>query len=216
LRKKQDTKQLSNGAANIREQIKRVSAELLIRKGYRGFGFQQVSDKLNISRTAVHYHFGSKRDLVEEVTIDYTTATLRAFEEIWINPNLDLQTKIRNSMQLNRSRYRYFNAAGRTGNSWSLIARMRIDRELLSRNARNALTDFGKKLAQSMRSGVEIAVHKGELRPDAPVEHITLMLVSIANSAGPITQDAGNFERLEQLYLGFGQLLDHAYGQKDS
>ena len=32
-------------------------------------------------------------------------------------------------------------------------------------------------------------------------------LVAIANSAGPITQDGGNFDRLEQLYRSFGRVV---------
>ncbi len=46
-----------------------------------------------------------------------------------------------------------------------------------------------------------------------PTDDVALQLVSIANSAGPITQDAGNFDRLEQLYLAFARIITHAYGK---
>ena len=46
-----------------------------------------------------------------------------------------------------------------------------------------------------------------------PVEDIALQLVSIANSAGPITQDAGDFDRLEQLYEAFARIMTQAFGQ---
>jgi len=46
-----------------------------------------------------------------------------------------------------------------------------------------------------------------------PTSDIALQLVSIANSAGPITQDAGNFERLEELYVGFAGIINDAYGR---
>ena len=39
-----------------------------------------------------------------------------------------------------------------------------------------------------------------------------VQLVSIANSAGPITQDAGSFERLERLYRAFLTTVMAAYG----
>jgi AcrR family transcriptional regulator len=211
-RKRQQRAGQGVAGVDIRSQIKKVATDLLIRNGYHGFGFQQISDKLNVSRANVHYHFGSKRALVEEVVVDYTNVTLDAFHAVWANEETTLQEKIRQSMQLNLKRYTSFNVTGRTGNSWSLIARMRLDRELLSKNARKALAEFGSKLEQYMHEGVEIARRKGELRDDAPVDRIALLLVSIANSAGPITQDAGSFDRLEQLYLSFGQLLEHAYG----
>jgi hypothetical protein len=58
------------------------------------------------------------------------------------------------------------------------------------------------------------AMAKGELRPETPVDDVTLQLVAIANSADPITQDDGSFDRLEQLYLAFARIIAHAYGHK--
>ena len=47
-----------------------------------------------------------------------------------------------------------------------------------------------------------------------PVDDVALQLVSIANSAGPITQDAGDFDRLEQLYAAFTRIMTRAFGQE--
>ena len=47
-----------------------------------------------------------------------------------------------------------------------------------------------------------------------PVQDVALQLVSIANSAGAITHDAGNFERLEQLYSSFARIITLAFGQE--
>jgi TetR/AcrR family transcriptional regulator, transcriptional repressor for nem operon len=44
------------------------------------------------------------------------------------------------------------------------------------------------------------------------VEDIALQLVAIVNSADPITQDAGSFDRLETLYRGLTRIVLHAYG----
>ena len=49
-----------------------------------------------------------------------------------------------------------------------------------------------------------------------PVDDVALQLVSIANSAGPITQDAGDFDRLEQLYAAFTRILIGAFGHKEA
>jgi hypothetical protein len=39
-----------------------------------------------------------------------------------------------------------------------------------------------------------------------------LQLVAIADSAGPIVQDGGNFGKLKQLYSSFTRIVYHAYG----
>jgi hypothetical protein len=43
---------------------------------------------------------------------------------------------------------------------------------------------------------------------------VVLQLVTIVNCAGPITQDAANFERLEQLYRAFLRTTIAAYGAR--
>ncbi len=120
--------------------------------------------------------------------------------------------KIRATAAFNRERYRRFNRDG-DGGPWSLIARMRLDGDVLSETANARLRDFGVKLHAYVSAAVEAAKQDGELRADAPVEEITLQLMSITNfSAGPVTQDAGGFARLEQLYLAFSRTVAQAYG----
>ena len=46
-----------------------------------------------------------------------------------------------------------------------------------------------------------------------PVDDVVLQLFSIANSASPITQDAGSFDRLEHLYMGFTRIVLNAFAQ---
>jgi hypothetical protein len=41
-----------------------------------------------------------------------------------------------------------------------------------------------------------------------------VQIVSIIDSAGPITQDAGSFARLEHLYLAHMRVVAHAYVSK--
>lgn len=196
----------------MRDEIKKASTFMLIRHGYRGFRFQRLADELGITRGNVHYHFGSKEALAEEVIVEYASATLKMFEGVWLVRDTTLQSKIRQTKDLNYKRYLSFNPLGTTGHPWSLIARMRAESEVLSERSRAALAHFSSGLDRCINRGVEIAVENHELRADAPVSDITLLLVSIANSAGPITQDSGNFARLEQLYLAVARLLQHAYG----
>jgi hypothetical protein len=59
---------------------------------------------------------------------------------------------------------------------------------------------------------VLIAKQNGELSVRAPVEDIATLLSGIANAGPAITQDAGTFEQLEQLYDGFLRILMQGYG----
>lgn len=197
---------------SMRNQIQRLCAKELITHGYRGFRFQHIADGLGITRGNIHYHFGSKRELAEATTVEYTQATLKIFEEIWNSPDTSLEKKIQQTRDFNFERYSAFNPDLTTGNPWSLIARMRTEREMLGERGREALAQFSDGIYQCIRRGIEHAIGNGELRPETPVSDITLQLVAIANSAGPITQDAGGFDRLDQLYSAVSRIVRHAYG----
>jgi hypothetical protein len=105
-------------------------------------------------------------------------------------------------------------SVGTTANPWSLIGRMRLEREVIGPRARKSLADFGVVLDNLVKAGIDKAVAAGELTDDIPHDDIALQLVAIANSAGPITQDGGNFDRREQLYRSFSRIVHHAYGGK--
>jgi TetR/AcrR family transcriptional regulator, transcriptional repressor for nem operon len=45
-----------------------------------------------------------------------------------------------------------------------------------------------------------------------PIGNVVVQIVAIVNSAGPITQDAESFDRLDQLYRAFLNTTLAAYG----
>jgi TetR/AcrR family transcriptional regulator, transcriptional repressor for nem operon len=198
-------------ALAMRDQIKSVAVEMLTRYGYRGFRFHQVSGRLNITRASVHYHFGNKSKIAEQVIQQYCDELIASLTAIWAT-DLNLFEKINNTMLLNRRRYLKFNPSGRTANPWSLIARMRLERDTLSVKSNEVLSDFIVQLEALITEGVRASVRHGELRAEAPVEKIAFHIVSLCSSSDPITQDAGTFERLEQLYRSFYEIIEHAYG----
>ena len=201
------------GGCGMRTKIKNAATELLIKHGYRGLRFGDIAARLGTTRANIHYHFGNKQKLVEEVLDDYVAHTLERFQRVWTDGETRFSDKIRGTAAFNHERYRRFNGDGEDGNPWSLIARMRLDADALSETANARLRIFGVKLHADISAAVEAAKRNGELRADAPVEEITLQLMSITNfSAGPVTQDAGGFERLEQLYLAFSRTVTQAYG----
>jgi TetR/AcrR family transcriptional repressor of nem operon len=196
----------------MRARIKTLALDLLIQHGYRGVTFGDLAESLGTTRANIHYHFGNKQALVEEVLIDYVEATLAAMRAVWTAPDLPLARKIETMVDHSRKRYAKYNPPGTGSRPWSLIARMRQDSDALTATGRAALQRFGKELYACIVGAIEDAKARREFVAWMPVEDVALQLVSIANSAGPITQDAGDFDRLEQLYAAFTRIVTHAFG----
>jgi AcrR family transcriptional regulator len=196
----------------MRDRIKAQALDLLIQHGYRGVSFGDIAERLDTTRANIHYHFGNKQTLVEEVLEDYVRDTLAALKEIWTTPGVSLIARIEAMVEYSRRRHAKYNPPGHQGRPWSLIARMRQDSDALTEKGRAALQRFGRELTASIVAAIEDAKRRGEFAPSLPVEDVALQLVSIANSAGPITQDAGSFDRLEQLYMAFARIITHGYG----
>lgn len=197
----------------MRARIKSLALDLLIQHGYRGVSFGDMAKALRTTRANIHYHFGNKQNLVQEVLEDYVEATLAALREVWTTPGLTLARKIEAMVEFSRRRYARYNPPGKKGRPWSLIARMRQDSDALTPKGRAALQRFGKELYDCIVVAIEDAKTRQEFAASMPVEDIALQLVSIANSAGPITQDAGDFDRLEQLYAAFARIMTQAFGR---
>jgi AcrR family transcriptional regulator len=201
-------------ASPMRRQIKVLARDLLVERGYRGVSFGDIATALDTTRANIHYHFGNKHTLVEEVLEDYVEETLDGLKAAFGRDDLPLTGKIAEVVEISRRRHRKYNPTGKGSAPWSLIARMRQDREALTPKGRAALERFAQELDASVTAAVRAARERGEFVEAMPVEDVALQLVSIANSAAPITQDAGDFDRLEQLYLAFGRIVQHAYGRR--
>lgn len=196
----------------MRERIKEAAIELLIKNGYQGLRFRDIAERLQITRANIHYHFGSKQQLADEVIIEYVQEAQKSYKKIWLSKTFSLEEKIVRMKDETKKRYLKYNPQGSAGSPWSLLARMRLERDLLGDKAREAVERYGENLESFIVEGLTMAVDKKELTEDAPINDLALQLVAITNSAGPITQDTGSFERLEELYLAFGRIVRHAYG----
>lgn len=197
----------------MKGEIKSVSLELLLRHGFQGFRFRDVAEMLNTTRANIHHHYGNKLNLCEEVIVDYVAETLANWEINWRSEK-SFAKKIEGMMESNRQRYLRYNPTGQTAHPWSLIGRMRLEGDVIGPRASAALADFGVRLDNLIKAGIDQAIATGELSKDIPRDDIALQLVAIANSAGPITQDGGNFDRLQQLYRSFSRIVSHAYGHR--
>jgi AcrR family transcriptional regulator len=198
----------------MRDRIKSLAVDLLIQRGYRGMSFGDLAEPLGITRPNIHYHFGNKQNLVEEVLDDYIGATLTALREIWAMPGLTLIQRIERTAEHSRSRYLKYNPTGKTGRPWSLVTRLRQDAGSLTPKSRQALQRYGRDLNAIVVDAVHVAIANGEFVQWMPADDVALQIVSIANSGGSITQDAASFERLDQLYTSFGRIITLAFGQR--
>lgn len=200
--------------SGMRDSIKKVATELLIQHGLNGTSFRDIAERLDITTTNIHYHFGNKEGLVEEVVRDYVASAGGRHKQIWESPDASLPEKLRGVADFNHSRYKFFNRGKKGGRAWSLIGRLRLEGDALSPGARASLRSFTEMVHDAIRVAVAQAHDRGELVKDAPLEDIAFLLVNIVNSSSVFTQDAGNFERLEQFFDAFSRVMISAYAPK--
>ncbi len=193
---------------DTRQAIKDTALDLLVRHGYRGMSFGDIAQELGTTRANIHYHFGGKQALVEEVLGDYVQATLLALRAIWSAPDLRLGGKIDAMVGHSRTRFQRFNAKGRDGQPWSLIARLRQDADLLSAKGRQMLDHFGSEMMAIFAEALAAAEAKGELARNVRATDAAELLAAIADNAAPITLTEGGFRRLETIYGGLKRMIE--------
>jgi AcrR family transcriptional regulator len=196
----------------MRDRIKEAAIPLLVTHGVSGMSFAQIAMAIPTTRANIHYHFKNKMSLVEEVIADYVAASTLRLRTIWTDPSTTFQKKLTLTHLFNRERYLLFNNADSYGRPWSLITRMRADRDALSEAATKPLRQFMLELVDMISAGVQISVSNGDLNAQTPKEDLTRQLANLINSAGAIVDDAGGFESLDRLYMSFLRLVEDAYG----
>jgi TetR/AcrR family transcriptional repressor of nem operon len=200
--------------SDMRERIKLVAEELLVKHGYRGVSFRQISEILNTTRANLHYHFGSKDGLIEEVLEDYATRTLDRYRDIWTDAKMTLREKVEAIIRMSRERYQHYNPNSDKGEPWSLMIRLRSDSDALTPKMRAKLQDVTREFETLVRVGVRGAVQSGELVAEAPQEQLVIQLVNVIHYAGSVTRDHGNFRRLADLWEATLSTIERAYGIK--
>jgi AcrR family transcriptional regulator len=185
--------------ANSRTVLKKLALELLIRNGYRGMSFGEIAERGGTTRANLHYHFGSKARLIDEVLADYVDETLRQLRAIWMPSDTLLSVKVAAMLDYSRARYRSFNPSSHTANPWSLISRLRQDEDMLTAAGRANLRRFTAEISRLFLSAAKNAARSREIRGRATPQAIATLLVAIADNAAPITM-AGGLASLEAAY----------------
>lgn len=199
---------------SMRIQIKQVAEELLVKHGYRGLSFRQIAEILNTTRANLHYHFGSKEGLVEEVLEDYATLTMNRYRDVLTDTTTSLRMKVEAIIRLNHERYQKYNPDGDHGHPWSLMTRLRSDSDALNDKLRVRLQAVMREFEMLVSVAVRAAVQSGELQPDTPQQQIVIQLVTIIHYAGLVTRDNGKFGRLTDLWDATLTVIEKAYGRK--
>lgn len=199
---------------SMRIQIKQVAEELLVKHGYRGLSFRQIAEILNTTRANLHYHFGSKESLVEEVLEDYATLTMNRYRDVLTDTTTSLRMKVEAIIRLNHERYQKYNPDGDHGHPWSLMTRLRSDSDALNDKLRVRLQAVMREFEMLVSVAVRAAVQSGELQPDTPQQQIVIQLVTIIHYAGLVTRDNGKFGRLTDLWDATLTVIEKAYGRK--
>jgi len=189
-----------DGQVDSRATLKKLALELLIRNGYRGLNFGDIAKTAGTTRANLHYHFGGKAELVDEVIADYVSETLDQLAKIWEPRSTPLSAKVASMLDFSRARYRNFNPKGRPVGPWSLISRLRQDEDVLTDAGRANLRRFTKELNGLFLKAAEDAAKSGELRSEVTPQALATLLVAIADNAAPITMAGAGFRSLEAAY----------------
>jgi AcrR family transcriptional regulator len=196
---------------DMRQNIKRVAIRLLTTHGFNGMSYGDNAQELGITTTNIHDHFGNKLALVDEVVADYVADVEARHQSIWLDPDRTLANKLRMLVEYNWERYQQFNSGRRGSNPWSLIGRLRLEDRMLSESARASLGRFTTTIHQLIRTAVDDAWKRGELREDAPRQDLAFLILNIVNSSSVFTHGDGGFDRLELFFDAFSRVMLSAY-----
>ncbi|MDX8356475.1 helix-turn-helix domain-containing protein [Sphingopyxis terrae] len=200
----------------MREKIKAAATELITRRGYHAVTFREIAEAVQTTRANMHYHFGSKDQLIEEVMEDYAAETVAFYRATFTAGDLTLHQKMMKIKDFLEARYRRFNPDGLTSDPWSLAARLRSDWEALSPKMKATLRNFTTENETCTRIGVALAVSSGELRADTPQEEVSLLLGTNIVYAQNVTRDTRSFEGVTRLWEATLSVIAAAYGLTDS
>lgn len=199
-------------AADVAERIEQVATDLFIRNGYHGVSYLGIGKQLGITHSNVHYHYRTKAALAAAVLLRVARDTLRNTEAIWTDANTSLLQKFVRMRDWTHQSYLQFNPAGSGGRPWGLLSRFSMEADALTPGMRKTIRSTLQQLEEGIRTAVRQAVASGELEKRAPVEGITLQIVSVMYLTGQLTRTAGGFKRLDELMMWTLAGIYKAYG----
>lgn len=194
----------------MKDDIRQLAVRLFTLNGYRGVSFGDLTEVLSTTRANIHYHYGSKNGLAEDVLDTTAREVIETYRSIWINPKSSLKGKLSASYDFNASRYALYNSGGE-GKIWSLIVRFRMERDVITPVMIEKLNEVTLQNEISIGVGVRQAIESGELAEDAPEKDIACLISGVVHFAPLISQAPHNLARLKQTYESLSRMIDKAY-----
>ena len=196
----------------MRDRIKTLAQALYMRGGYEGFSFGDIAAELEITRANIHYHFGSKRQLMAALIEGFVEDALARIARHWTTPGQGFAQRLEAQCGDLKAFHAHFNPVPSERHAWSPISRLRLDLPVLGELAVKALDRVNRGYDKCLRAAIADAVAAGELMPRAPVDDIVRLLRTTIMSCGPITQDHGSFAEVERLFGTIGRTIATAWG----
>lgn len=195
-----------------RERIKLLAQDLYMRGGYEGFSFGDIAAELDITRANIHYHFGSKRQLMAALVEGFVEDAITRITRHWTTPGEGFAERLEAQCRDLKTFYANRNAKPGERNVWSPISRLRLDLPVLGELATKALDRVNRAYDACLHAAVADAIAAGELERSAPQDDIVRLLRTTIMSCGPITQDHGSFTEVERLFATIGRTIAVAWG----
>lgn len=202
------------GQPPMKAQIKKAARDLFIQRGISDVSYGDIAEVVNTTRANLHYHFGNKQALVEEVFQETFDAVEAQFKEIWVTPGLTLDERIALTAEDCRQRFYEFNDNDRGRCPWSLSARARHENLLISEEAQRGISQMSRQFEEYLAHAVKLAIGNGELRPDTPVRNVVMLLTPLWYYGSLLTQHSG-LKKLLDHYQAVRETIHAAYGTGD-
>lgn len=206
----------SESGEAVRQNVKSLATEMFIRRGYNGVTFLDLSKALGINHSLIHYHFGTKAKLAEEVLKDFSETGIRENKVIWGNSEASLFDKFIAARDRMYRRFLLFNPTGKMQHPTGLVSRFSMDAESLTPELREMVKTTQESLDQCIEEAVRIAIARRELVPQTPVQLVVLQISSILFVAGPTARYGWEFNRLDDHFHGTLLTLMRAFGVRKS
>ena len=187
--------------------------QLLVKHGFRGTNFRTIARRLKTTTTNIHYHFGNKSALVEEVVQDYVTDASRRQMLIWLD-GFARSGKSSGAPHAQLPAVQEIQSRCAHEPSLESYRATRLEMDVLTPTAVAALASFTTDVRACVRAAVHAAAEKNELRSEAPLDKLAGLLGSVVDSASVLSQDAKSFKSLNQLFEIVEHLIYSAYGQR--
>lgn len=202
----------SESGEAVRREVKTLATEMFIRRGYNGVTFLDLSKELGINHSLIHYHFGTKAKLAEEVLNDFSDTGIRENTAIWGDREASLFDKFIAARDRMYRRFLLFNPTGKMQHPTGLVSRFSMDAESLTPVLRNMVRATQESLDACIEDAVRIAIDREELVPETPVQLVMLQISSILFVAGPTARYGWEFTRLDDHFRGTLITLMRAFG----